>query len=138
MNRGREPAKIALGLLKLTVPATHINPGSGEGLARIFSGDKNGRGAVTAAHLQVPDVATLEALAERKGQKLVSQLLHAYMGQSIGFSNSQKTTSTAVRPHTYRLCLSVGVQPRTPFFLDREKDGFPQRFLGYQSASRGT
>jgi hypothetical protein len=109
--------------------AEHINPGSGEGLARAFAGGKD-MDAKTRVHLQVPDVATLEALAGRKGQTLVSQLLAAWMGQPIGFNNAQKDTTTAIGAHTYRLCLSVGVQPENAgFFLSREKDGFPQRFL---------
>jgi hypothetical protein len=109
--------------------AVYIHPGSGEGLARIFKGRKD-EPAVTRAHLQVNDVATLEALAGRKGQTLVSQLLAAYMGQPIGFDNNSKELSTGVEAHTYRLCLSVGVQPdNAGFFLSREKDGLPQRFL---------
>jgi len=109
--------------------ATHINPGSGEGLARAFAGSKD-TAPVTRVHLQVPDVATLEALAGRKGQTLVSQLLAAWMGQPIGFNNAHKDTTTAIEAHQYRLCLSVGVQPENAgFFLSRTKDGFPQRFL---------
>src|SRR5208337_2828689 len=39
-------------------------------------------------------------------------------------------TTTAIDAHSYRLCLGVGVQPdNAGFFLSREKDGFPQRFL---------
>ena len=95
----------------------------------MFAGSK-GQPAQTRAHLEVTDVATLEALAGRKGQTLVSQLLAAYMGQPLGFHNAQKDTTTAVKGHTYRLCLSVGVQlENAEFFLSREKDGFPQRFL---------
>jgi hypothetical protein len=111
--------------------AIHINPGSGEGLARVFAGQgQNGQGSHTRAHLQVPDVATLEALAGRQGQTLVSQLLAAWMGQPIGFTNSQRATTTAVEAHRYRLCLSVGVQPENAgFFLSRENHGLPQRFL---------
>jgi hypothetical protein len=109
--------------------AVYIHPGTGEGLARIFAGRGNQPGE-TRAHLQVPDVATLEALAGRKGQTLVSQLLAAYMGQPIGFSNNAKETTTAVGAHSYRLSLSVGVQPENAdFFLSRENHGFPQRFL---------
>jgi hypothetical protein len=109
--------------------ADPINPGSGEGLARIFAGGKN-QPPKTRAHLQVPDVATLEALAGRKGQTLVGQLLAAYMGQPIGFHNAQKETTSAVEEHKYRLCLGVGVQPENAgFFLSQASHGFPQRFL---------
>jgi hypothetical protein len=52
------------------------------------------------------------------------------MGQRIGFTNNAKDTTTAVDAHSYRLCLSVGVQSENAgFFLSREKDGLPQRFL---------
>jgi hypothetical protein len=117
------------GALVAVDDATAIHPGTGEGLARVFAGRGNQPGE-TRAHLQVPDIATLEALAERKGQTLVAQLLAAFMGQAIGFSNNSRDSSTAVRAHRYRLCLSVGVQPENAgFFLSREKDGLPQRFL---------
>jgi hypothetical protein len=112
--------------------ATHISPGSGEGLARIF---KSGE---TAAHLQVPDVATLEALAGRKGQTLVGQLLQAFSGQALGFNNNSKDTTTSIEAHSYRLCLSVGVQPENAgFFLGRENCGLPQRFLWLPSIDAG-
>jgi hypothetical protein len=110
--------------------AAHVHPGSGEGLARIFKGHGDSQAALIRAHLQVPDVATLEALAARQGATLVGQLLAGYMGQPIGFTNNSKDTTTGIDAHSYRLCLSIGVQPdNARFFLDREKDGFPQRFL---------
>jgi hypothetical protein len=109
--------------------AYRAHPGTGEGLARIFAG-RGKRSGETRAHLQVRDIGTLEALAGRRGQTLVGQLLAAYMGQELGFSNNAKDTCTPVEPHAYRLCLSVGVQPENAgFFLSRESHGFPQRFL---------
>ncbi|MGH3525210.1 MAG: hypothetical protein ACRDU4_20865, partial [Mycobacterium sp.] len=110
--------------------ACHIHAGTGEGLARIFKGYSQNQPGETRAHLQVPDVATLEALAGRKGQTLVGELLAAWMGQPIGFDNNNAKTSTGIDAHSYRLCLSVGVQPENAgFFLGRERHGFPQRFL---------
>ena len=109
--------------------ADRPNIGSGEGLARLFKGHK-GETALTRAHLIVPEVATLAALAGRQGATLSGEILKAYMGQALGFNNAQKDTTTAVEAHSYRLCLGVGVQPENAdFFLAREKDGFPQRFL---------
>ncbi len=103
--------------------------GSGEGLARLFSGG-NGQPALSRAHLIVPEVKTLEALMGRQGSTLVGELLKAYMGEPLGFNNAQKDTTTAIKPHSYRLSLGVGVQPENAgFFLSRAKDGFPQRFL---------
>lgn len=107
--------------------------GSGEGLARVFSGGK-GQPGTTRAHLVVPEVKTLEALMGRQGSTLVGELLKGYMGEALGFNNAQKDTTTAIKPHSYRLCLGVGVQPENAgFFLSREKDGFPQRFLWLQT-----
>lgn len=106
------------------------NAGSGEGLARLFKGRGKDEPGITRAHLIVPEVGTLAALAGRQGGTLPSELLKAYMGEPLGFSNSSKETTTAIGAHAYRLCLGVGVQPENAgFFLEREKDGFPQRFL---------
>jgi hypothetical protein len=104
--------------------------GSGEGLARLFSGGGKGQTALTRAHLIVPEVKTLEALMGRQGSTLVGELLKGYIGEALGFNNAQRDTTTAIKSHSYRLCLGVGVQPENAgFFLAREKDGFPQRFL---------
>ncbi|TFV60431.1 hypothetical protein E4P42_04580 [Mycobacterium sp. PS03-16] len=105
--------------------------GSGEGLARIFRGYGNGDElAQVAANVEVSEVSSLAALADRKGGTLVGELLKAYMGEPIGFQNAQRATTTSVAPHSYRLCLGVGAQPEnTDVFLSREKDGLPQRFM---------
>jgi hypothetical protein len=105
--------------------------GSGEGLARFFLGHgNNDELAHVAANVEVNEVTTLISLADRKGGTLVGELLKAFTGQSIGFTNAQRATTTHVAAHTYRLCLGVSTQPENAgFFLDREKDGLPQRFL---------
>jgi hypothetical protein len=109
-------------------PAVGI--GSGEGLARIFKGYGSDDPLSSRHNLEVPEIGTLAALADRKGATLVGELLKGWMGQSLGFTNAQKATTTFVAAHTYRLCLSVGAQPENAeFFLSREKDGLPQRFL---------
>ncbi|MFZ1177280.1 MAG: hypothetical protein WAO15_13640 [Mycobacterium sp.] len=106
------------------------NPGTGEGLARLFKGRADEAPTITRAHLIVPEVGTLAALAGRMGATLSTELLKAFMGEPLGFSNAHKETTTAVPAHSYRLCLGVGVQPQNAdFFLTREKAGFPQRFL---------
>lgn len=106
------------------------NPGSGEGLARLFKGRADSEQPVTRAHLIVPEVGTLAALAGRQGATLPSELLKAFSGEPLGFTNAQKDTTTAIPAHSYRLCLGIGVQPENAeFFLSRTKDGFPQRFV---------
>jgi len=103
--------------------------GTGEGLARLFKGSKN-QEPLTAAHLVVPEIGTLAAIAGRQGATLATELLKGYMGQALGFQNASSDTTTAVAAHSYRLCLGVNSQPEnSAFFLDRATDGFPQRFL---------
>jgi hypothetical protein len=103
--------------------------GTGEGLARLFRGGK-GQPPITRADFTVPEVKTLEALMGRQGSTLVGELLKGCMGEPLGFNNAQNETTTAIKAHSYRLCLGVGVQPENAgFFLSRQKDGFPQRFL---------
>ncbi len=115
------------------IEAQRPNAGSGEGLARLFKGhsDKDGNSPpLTKAHLIVPEVATLVALADRQGATLESELLKGFSGEPLGFTNAHKDTTTAIEAHSYRLCLGVGVQPENAgFFLSRERNGLPQRFL---------
>lgn len=105
--------------------------GSGEGLARYFRGHGNGDElAQVAANVEVNEVGTMAALAERKGGTLVGELLKAFTGQALGFTNAQRATTTHIAAHSYRLCMGISAQPENAgFFLDREKDGLPQRFL---------
>lgn len=105
--------------------------GSGEGLARYFRGQGNGDELVqVAANVEVNEVGTVAALADRKGGTLVGELLKAFTGQALGFTNAQRSTTTHIPAHSYRLCMGISAQPENAdFFLKREKDGLPQRFL---------
>ncbi|WP_204161271.1 MULTISPECIES: hypothetical protein [Mycolicibacterium] len=111
-------------------PPSAVGIGSGEGLARVFRGYGSDESPPPRVNLEVNEVGTLDALANRKGSTPVGELLKAYIGQTLGFTNAQRNTTTFVPAHSYRLCLSVGAQPENAeFFLSREKDGLPQRFL---------
>lgn len=109
------------------------NIGSGEGLARAFrSAESEDREAPrrTRALIGVSEIDTLAALAGRRGATLMPELRKAYMGESIGFNNASKATTSAVEAHCYRLCLTVGVQPENAAALiDDAKGGTPQRFV---------
>ncbi|WP_372024098.1 hypothetical protein ACBG85_16995 [Rhodococcus sp. NyZ502] len=109
------------------------NIGSGEGLARAFrapDSDDRESSARTRALIAVSEIDTLAALAGRKGATLMAELRKAYMGESIGFNNASKATTSAVRSHCYRLCLTVGVQPENAApLLDDAGGGTPQRFV---------
>lgn len=137
---GRAAVTFKPAATNIPLKPNYPHPGSGEGLARIFKGhtpDNASEGdedkiadKVTNAHLVVNEVGTLEALVKRQGATLGAELLKANMGQPLGFKNNRKDTSTEVEAHSYRLCIGIGVQPENAgFFLERAKDGFPQRFL---------
>ena len=108
------------------------NIGSGEGLARVFrASDPEDESSPrrTRATISVSEIDTLAALAGRQGATLMPELRKAYMGESIGFNNASKTTTSAVQAHGYRLCLTVGVQPENAGpLIDDAKGGTPQRF----------
>ncbi len=116
---------------EITDPPSAVGVGTGEGLARVFKGHgTNGEGAQRSVNLEVNEIGTLASLADRKGQTLMFELLKAFMGQALGFTNAQKATTTFVPAQSYRLCLGVGAQPDNGgFFLERAKDGLPHRFL---------
>lgn len=109
-------------------PPSAVGVGSGEGLAKALrpSDDQ----PVPQVNLEVQEVGTLGALASRQGATVIGELLKAYMGQPLGFTNARQETTSFVSAHSYRLCLGVGVQPENAgVLMDREKDGLPQRFL---------
>ncbi|MGR6582337.1 hypothetical protein ACT89R_17270 [Rhodococcus qingshengii] len=116
-----------------TIEIDQPNIGSGEGLARAFrateplDGESSRR---TRALIAVSEIDTLAALAGRKGATLMPELRKAYMGESIGFNNASKVTTSAVEAHSYRLCLTVGVQPENAApLIDDAGGGTPQRFV---------
>ena len=59
--------------------------------------------------LRASEVDALESLGKRVGSTLMVMLRLAYMGQVLGFT--YRSNAATLEPHTYRLCLTVGVQP---------------------------
>ncbi|MFC6707541.1 hypothetical protein [Flexivirga alba] len=112
--------------------------GSGEGLAHAYVHYVPGKGKekggieqhATRALFSVHEVDTLTALKGRQGSTLLPQLRSAWMGERLGFQNADPTRRLNLRPHSYRLCLTVGIQPtRADVLLDDADGGTPQRFL---------
>lgn len=118
----------------VTITTTELPVGSGEGLARTFlstaPGDDADDKPLTRALFSAPEVDTLAAIGSRQGSTIMGELRKVYMGESIGFANSQKATRTPVPAHGYRACLLVGVQPLKagPLLADAD-GGTPQRFV---------
>ncbi|WP_329411929.1 toprim domain-containing protein [Nocardia vinacea] len=113
------------------IPVMPLNPGTGEGLAKAFiREDENTGEKTTRALLSINEIRTLESLMGRQGATLDSQLLQVFSGESLGFNNASKLTTSVVAEHSYRLCVIVGVQPENAgSLLSAAKDGLPQRFM---------
>lgn len=107
--------------------------GTGEGLVRIFAGDGGGDDDApppTRAVIDVPEIDMLEAQKGRQGSTLMPVLRQSWMGETLGFTNSERARRTALEAHSYRLCLIAGVQPlRAGVLLDDAAGGTPQRFM---------
>ncbi|WP_040510479.1 hypothetical protein [Gordonia soli] len=114
--------------------------GTGEGINRTYA--KAGTDPVTGRYrvefhervglFGVRDIATLSSLTARSGTTLVPELLKASMGEELGFANADKERRVILPMHSYRLCLSAGVQPDNGAILLNDQattDGLPQRFL---------
>ena len=106
--------------------------GSGEGIAhqyahRTKNGIERDRDAVL---FEVPEVDTLTALGGRQGSTLLSQLRLAFSGERLGFGYADAIKRIPIEADSYRLCLSVGVQPERagPILWDAD-GGTPQRFI---------
>ena len=106
--------------------------GSGEGVAALFARpdkeDENNE-RITRAILNVPEVDKLAGLFSRQGTILSAELKSLAMGEQIGQQNARKDTTRIVAAHSYRCCMSVGVQPEhSRCLFDDTSGGTPQRF----------
>ena len=78
----------------------------------------------------VSELDGLLALGKRPGSTILPILRLAYNGGTLGFTNADQQRTIQIDAHTYRLALSVGVQPlRAAPLLDDADGGLPQRFL---------
>ncbi|WP_280476049.1 hypothetical protein [Nocardia asiatica] len=115
-----------------------LQPGTGEGLNRTFArGATRDKRPVVEFHTRTAlfgfrDVAAFEKVSARQGATLIPELLKAAHGQDLGFANADTERRVLLPPHSYRLCLSMGVQPGNGGSLlneQAERDGLPQRLL---------
>ena len=115
--------------------------GSGEGLTEVFFDwvvEDDGSGKKVKVRRQVRSNAlffadegtVLSELAARSGSTLLSQLRLAWSGQLLGQTNAAAERRRILDPHSYRLCLMMGIQPgNAAGLLADEASGTPQRFL---------
>ena len=114
-----------------------VPAGSGEGLAHAYvrratTGPEKGSiiRERNACLFTVPEVDTLTEIGRRQGSTIMSKLRSAYSGEEIGFFYADPAKRLLVGPHQYRLCLTLGVQPKRAAALLSDADGgTPQRFV---------
>ncbi|MGW3352564.1 bifunctional DNA primase/polymerase [Nonomuraea rubra] len=120
-----------------------VSAGSGEGLvkkffARVEEKDSNNKPTgnwqweqqVEGMYLRVDEGSLFGPLSQRKGQTTVEMLRQAWSGERLGGSYASEDRGHQLAPHTYRMCLIMGIQPEIAGFLfDDVHGGLPQRFL---------
>lgn len=128
----------ANGASKLLIPDRLVNDrnlGSGEGLVALFGRsptDDEPEPTHEAILVNVDEVDTLTALAQRTASTTMSVLRSAFMGETLGFSYVGKGKGRHIPAHSYRMTMVVSVQPkRAGPLLNDEGGGTPQRFMWF-------
>lgn len=103
--------------------------GSGQGIAEVFARQAES-GEIKPVIFEVPEVDALTALTKTQGSVLLPTVKSMAMGEQLGQTNATKESRRNVPAHSYRACLSVGVQPgHANVFFGDTTGGTPQRFL---------
>lgn len=103
--------------------------GSGQGIAEAFT-RRSESDVIVPVLFDVPEVDTLVGLTKTQGSVLLPTLKSMAMGEQLGQTNATKESSRNVPAHSYRACLSVGVQPgHANVLFGDTSGGTPQRFL---------
>ncbi len=103
--------------------------GSGQGIAEAFT-RRSELDEIKPVIFDVPEVDTLAGLTKTQGSVLLPTVKSLAMGEQLGQTNATKESSRNVPAHSYRACLSVGVQPGHADVLFADATGgTPQRFL---------
>lgn len=103
--------------------------GSGQGIAELFT-RRDGLDEIQAVIFDAPEIDSLTGLTKTQGSVLLPTLKCMAMGEQLGQTNATKESTRNVPAHSYRACLSVGVQPgHSAVLFDDTSGGTPQRFL---------
>jgi hypothetical protein len=116
------------------VPFDVLPLGSGEAIAHAYAkrikGNPKPQRIAESALFELAEVDTLAGLTERRGGTLLPELRKAWSGERVGFHYVDPTKRLPLEPHTYRLCLWVGIQPeKAGVLLNDAAGGTPQRFV---------
>jgi hypothetical protein len=107
--------------------------GTGEGIIDTFqTTDTKGEPTwhTRAAMVTIPEVDHLAAEMSRTSSTIGAYLRQGFMGEGLGAVYRTKTSRAFLPDHSYRLTLTVGVQPgRAGALLAESAGGTPQRFI---------
>ena len=110
--------------------------GSGQGLAHGYvRWEKDGKGSALVQHTEaclfvMQEVDHMVGLVGQRGSTLLPELRSALMGEQLGHLYVDPAKRLEVAPHTYRLALTVGIQPARAGVIFNDADGgTPQRFV---------
>lgn len=131
---------VAREAVTITEPVPVLPLGSGEGLVKAYASREidevdGERQPVTKMHtisvlFETSEVDQFRAQGQRTGSTLLPQLRSAYSGEQLGATYATVEKAVVLQPHSYRLGLVVGVQPkRADALLDDGDGGTPQRFI---------
>ena len=111
------------------------NFGSGEGTVKAYiikTGCEEPDRQRPAVHFNVAEVDMLGALGNRNGSTLMATVREAFSGGQLGFAYATDGKDKHLAKHSYRLTMTIGVQPkRAATLLDDADGGTPQRFLWF-------
>jgi hypothetical protein len=103
--------------------------GSGQGIAEAFT-RRSESDEILPVIFDVPEVDALTGLTKTQGSVLLPTVKCLAMGEQLGQTNATKESSRNVLAHSYRACVSIGVQPgHANVLFGDTTGGTPQRFL---------
>lgn len=107
--------------------------GSGQGLAHGFMHYEPKQGPVRHADsclFVMQEIDTVGGLSSQRGSTLLPELRSALMGEALGHLFVDFNKRLEVPAHSYRLALTIGIQPaRAGVLLDDADGGTPQRVV---------
>ena len=102
--------------------------GSGEGMIEAYNRKTDPQDHVTAILFSVDEVDSIASMQARSGQTTMSVIRSGFSGETLGYSYRGRA-GEKVEAHTYRMTMTVSVQPeRAGGLFSGASGGTPQRF----------
>ncbi len=139
-------ATIAEELVGGSLEIDGVGISSGEGLVELYMGEiddpdnpkaKKRSQVKHQAHVMVDEGSTLTKVSSRDGATTIEVLRSAWSGAKLGQANATKERFRYLDRHSYRLALSLCIQPaKAAAILDDADGGLPQRFVWFSGIDK--